>query len=163
MRTNASYENDDKKWVFELDVQGLRPRSTGLVRNDRCPNEIICNMKGPTYTIARENDGNHSPLINKGDTHMKKQQLLNAAFVGILAAGAVLSNAVADKAAAKAAEGTCKEANSCKGSGSCAGTAMGEAHKCKGQNTCGGNERKLTEADCNKIAGAKWTATAAKK
>ncbi|MCU0658543.1 MAG: hypothetical protein MUF64_25785 [Polyangiaceae bacterium] len=47
----------------------------------------------------------------------------------------------------------CKEGNSCKGQGSCAGVAQGQKHSCKGQNSCGGNTRELTKAECDAIKG----------
>jgi len=49
---------------------------------------------------------------------------------------------------------TCKESNSCKGHGSCAGTAVNEKHACKGQNACGGNTREITKAECDAIKGS---------
>lgn len=47
----------------------------------------------------------------------------------------------------------CKEANSCKGNASCAGTAKGEKHSCKGSNSCAGNVREITKAECDAIKG----------
>ncbi len=47
----------------------------------------------------------------------------------------------------------CKEANSCKGNASCAGTAQGEKHTCKGSNKCAGNVRELSKTDCDAIKG----------
>jgi len=47
----------------------------------------------------------------------------------------------------------CKESNSCKGNGSCAGTAVNEKHTCKGQNSCGGNLREITKVECDTLKG----------
>ena len=48
---------------------------------------------------------------------------------------------------------SCKESNSCKGNGSCAGVAVNEKHACKGQNSCGGNVRQISMEECDKIKG----------
>jgi hypothetical protein len=47
----------------------------------------------------------------------------------------------------------CKESNSCKGNGSCAGVAVKEKHSCKGQNACGGNLRTITKSECDALKG----------
>lgn len=47
----------------------------------------------------------------------------------------------------------CKESNSCKGNGSCAGVAVNEKHSCKGSNACGGNVREITKTECDTIKG----------
>ncbi|MEM1029510.1 MAG: hypothetical protein AAF928_01650 [Myxococcota bacterium] len=60
----------------------------------------------------------------------------------------------ADGAPGTMAKVECKEANSCKGNGSCAGVAMGEKHDCKGQNTCGGNVRTISKEECDEIGGS---------
>lgn len=57
------------------------------------------------------------------------------------------------KAEGKGAKVQCKESNSCKGTGSCAGEHAGEKHGCKGQNSCGGNVRELTKAECKDLKG----------
>jgi hypothetical protein len=48
---------------------------------------------------------------------------------------------------------SCKESNSCKGTGSCAGVAVNDKHACKGQNSCGGNVRQISKEECDKIKG----------
>ena len=47
----------------------------------------------------------------------------------------------------------CKEKNSCKTHGSCAGYAQGQKHSCKGHNGGAGNLRPISKAECDAMAG----------
>ena len=74
---------------------------------------------------------------------MKKQLLINAAIMGIVAAS---SMTVGHTAMAKSAEkGLCSNASACKGQGGC-----GEA---KGKNDCTGQGKGImSKAQCDKLA-----------
>ena len=86
----------------------------------------------------------------------------NAPFGAALAASIAMSLAACGGtspkpiSAADAADPTpieCKETNSCKGHGSCAGVAQGEKHSCNGHNECAGNVRTVTKKECAAIGG----------
>ena len=80
--------------------------------------------------------------------------LATSVALALAACGGSSANA-ADPAmgAPKAGAVHCKESNSCKGNGSCAGVAVNEKHACKGQNACGGNLREVSKAECDAIKG----------
>lgn len=77
-----------------------------------------------------------------------------AATVAMALAGCG-NSAMPDPKSADAMPGkvSCKESNSCKGNGSCAGVAVNEKHACKGQNSCGGNVREITKTECDALKG----------
>ena len=74
---------------------------------------------------------------------MKNQQLVNAALIGLMAAGSL---SLGTTALAKADKGLCANANnSCSGKGAC-----GES---KGKNDCKGHgAAMITKAQCDKVA-----------
>ena len=79
---------------------------------------------------------------------------MQGVFLAAGVAMALSGGAFAEKGkTSKDSKVQCKESNSCKGQGSCAGTHAGEKHGCKGQNSCGGNTRELTKAECKEIKG----------
>ncbi len=81
-----------------------------------------------------------------------KSLFIAAAMAGLMAGAQI----IAAPPAAKDPKGKCTENNSCKGHGSCDGTAKGEKHACAGQNACAKNVRDdMTQKDCKDING-KW-------
>jgi hypothetical protein len=80
---------------------------------------------------------------------------VQGAFLAASVACAFAGGAFAGEGKAEGKSGTvqCKEANSCKGQGSCAGMHAGDKHGCKGQNSCAGNLREVTKDECKKLGG----------
>jgi len=78
-----------------------------------------------------------------------------AATVAMALSGCATPSAAEAPKMADGKPGTvqCKESNSCKGGGSCAGVAQNEKHGCKGQNSCGGNLREISKAECDMLKG----------
>lgn len=72
----------------------------------------------------------------------------------VACAGNNAENAPAASTMTTSAKVQCKESNSCKGNGSCAGVAVNEKHTCKGQNACGGNLREISKEECDSIKGS---------